>query len=268
MLSLRNVSRIYRAAEVKTAALKDISLTISAGEFIAITGPSDCGKSTLLNILGMLDVPSTGEYQFFGERVHGRSEDDLALLRRQGVAYIFQNFNLLPGLTVAAFREDLAQLAPFVRDRVSELKSWDQMKLLTVRVDHLRRWYRAGLLCIGDAAHAMSPLGGVGINLAVQDAVAAANILTVPLREGRLALHDLAAVQRRRELPARLIQRMQIFFQNRVIRRALGVDQNPPLALPLRLLRAWPLLRRLPARLIGIGFRPEHIRVSTRLSRS
>jgi putative ABC transport system ATP-binding protein len=101
MLTLRNVSRIYRAAEIHTAALEDISLTIGAGEFVAITGPSGCGKSTLLNILGMLDVPSTGEYQFFGERVHGLSEGALALLRRQGVACIFQNFNLLPGLTVA-----------------------------------------------------------------------------------------------------------------------------------------------------------------------
>src|ERR1044071_1018778 len=101
MLSLRNVSRIYRAAEVQTAALKDVSLDIQPGEFIAVTGPSGCGKSTLLNVLGMLDVPSAGEYQFFGDRVHGRSEDDLALLRRRGIAFIFQNFNLLPGHTVA-----------------------------------------------------------------------------------------------------------------------------------------------------------------------
>jgi putative ABC transport system ATP-binding protein len=101
MLSLRSVSRIYRAAEVQTAALRDVSLDIAPGEFVAVTGPSGCGKSTLLNILGMLDVPSAGEYQFFGEPVHGRSDDDLALLRRAGVAFIFQNFNLLPTLTVA-----------------------------------------------------------------------------------------------------------------------------------------------------------------------
>ncbi len=101
MLTLRSVSRIYRAADIQTAALKDVSLDIAPGEFIAVTGPSGCGKSTLLNILGMLDVPSAGQYEFFGERVHGRSEDDLALLRRRGVACIFQNFNLLPGLTVA-----------------------------------------------------------------------------------------------------------------------------------------------------------------------
>jgi putative ABC transport system ATP-binding protein len=101
MLSLRNVSRVYRAAEVQTAALKDVSLDIQPGEFVAVTGPSGCGKSTLLNVLGMLDVPSAGEYEFFGEPVHGRSEDDLALLRRRGIAFIFQSFNLLPGLTVA-----------------------------------------------------------------------------------------------------------------------------------------------------------------------
>src|SRR3569833_2525917 len=102
MLSQRNVSRVYRAAEVQTAALKDISLTVNAGEFLAITGPSGCGKSTLLNILGLLDAPSAGEYEFFGEQVHGRSEDGLALLRRRGIAFIFQSFNLLPALTVEA----------------------------------------------------------------------------------------------------------------------------------------------------------------------
>jgi putative ABC transport system ATP-binding protein len=101
MLSLRSVSRVYRAADVQTSALRDVSLDIAPGEFVAVTGPSGCGKSTLLNILGMLDVPSSGEYEFFGERVHGRKEGDLALLRRRGVAFIFQNFNLLPGLTVA-----------------------------------------------------------------------------------------------------------------------------------------------------------------------
>jgi putative ABC transport system ATP-binding protein len=101
MLSLRSVSRIYRAADVQTSALRDVSLDIAPGEFVAVTGPSGCGKSTLLNILGMLDVPSSGEYEFFGERVHGCKEADLALLRRRGVAFIFQNFNLLPGLTVA-----------------------------------------------------------------------------------------------------------------------------------------------------------------------
>jgi 2-polyprenyl-6-methoxyphenol hydroxylase-like FAD-dependent oxidoreductase len=128
-----------------------------------------------------------------------------------------------------------------------------------VQVDRLRTWSRPGLLCIGDAAHAMSPIGGVGVNLAIQDAVATANLLAVPLREGRLSDADLAAVQKRRELPARLTQRLQLFIQNRVISSVLAAEApiEPPLA--LRLLDRCPILRRLPARLIALGVRPEHI---------
>src|SRR5881296_1158854 len=161
-----------------------------------------------------------------------------------------------------AFRESVAQLAPFAADRVGELRDWDEVKLLTVRVDRLRQWSRQGLLCIGDAAHAMSPVGGVGINLAIQDAIAAANLLAAPLREGRLTTEDLRRVQRRREWPTRLTQRFQILVQNRVIRRVLGsADQLlPPLL--LRLLARFPFLRRVPARLIGIGFRPEHVKTA------
>lgn len=159
-----------------------------------------------------------------------------------------------------AFGDDIAALIPFASDRVGELTDWDQIKLLTVRVDRLRRWFRPGLLCIGDAAHAMSPIGGVGINLAVQDAVAAANIVASPLRDGAVTIRHLDAVQRRRELPTRLTQGLQVFLQNRVISRVLG--SRGPLSLPLvlRLLRRWAYLRRIPARLIGIGFRPEHVR--------
>ena len=160
-----------------------------------------------------------------------------------------------------SFRESVAQLAPFAADRVGEIENWDTIKLLTVRVDRLRQWYRPGLLCIGDAAHAMSPVGGVGINLAIQDAVAASNLLSAPLREGRLTTEDLRRVQRRRELPTRLTQRAQLLVQNRVIRRVLGGGAGtltPPLA--VRLLARFPFLRRIPARLIGIGFRPEHVR--------
>jgi 2-polyprenyl-6-methoxyphenol hydroxylase-like FAD-dependent oxidoreductase len=159
-----------------------------------------------------------------------------------------------------AFRDSVAQLAPFAADRIGELQDWNTIKLLTVQVDRLRRWYRPGLLCIGDAAHAMSPVGGVGINLAIQDAVAAANLLAASLREKRLTTDDLRQVQRRREWPTRVTQRMQIVVQNRVIRRVLtGADQlSPPLV--VRLLARFPFLRRLPARLIGIGVRPEHVR--------
>ena len=164
-------------------------------------------------------------------------------------------------------RRHVADLAPFMRDRVDELDNWQKIKLLTVRVDRLRRWCRAGLLCIGDAAHAMSPVGGVGINLAIQDAVAAANILAEPLRNGSVTEADLLRVQRRRELPTRMIQRMQIFVQNHVIANVLGgrEEHRPPR--PPRLLRVIarvPWFRRLAARLIGIGIRPEHIRTPPR----
>ncbi|MBI5777660.1 MAG: FAD-dependent oxidoreductase [Nitrospirae bacterium] len=161
---------------------------------------------------------------------------------------------------LAAFRESVATLAPFAADRVGELQDWNQIKLLTVKVDRLTQWYRSGLLCIGDAAHAMSPVGGVGINLAIQDAVAAANLLAAPLSEGRLAIKDLRRVQQRRMLPTRLTQRMQLFMQNRVIRRVLSSTEalRPPLA--IKLLARFPFLRRIPARLIGMGVRPEHVR--------
>jgi 2-polyprenyl-6-methoxyphenol hydroxylase-like FAD-dependent oxidoreductase len=159
-----------------------------------------------------------------------------------------------------AFRATLAEIAPYIADRVGELRSWDEIKLLTVVVDRLRRWYRPGLLCLGDAAHAMSPVGGVGINLAIQDAVAAANRLAGPLREGRVTPRDLQAVQRRREFPTRVTQGIQVLIQNGVIRRVLAGRKPLGLPLPLRLFRWFPLLRRIPARLIGMGIRPEHVR--------
>jgi 2-polyprenyl-6-methoxyphenol hydroxylase-like FAD-dependent oxidoreductase len=160
-----------------------------------------------------------------------------------------------------AFRRVVAALAPFVADRVGEIRFWDDVKLLTVRVDRLLRWHRPGLLCIGDAAHAMSPVGGVGINLAIQDAVAAHNLLAAPLREGRVDEALLARVQRRRELPTRVIQALQLLVQARVIRSVLGAEARmlrPPLL--LRLMARWRILGRIPARLVGLGVRPEHIR--------
>jgi 2-polyprenyl-6-methoxyphenol hydroxylase-like FAD-dependent oxidoreductase len=158
-------------------------------------------------------------------------------------------------------RAEIARLAPYLGDRVDELRDWEDIKLLSVAVDRLRQWYRPGLLCIGDAAHAMSPIGGVGINLAVQDAIAAANILAARLRQGPADVADLRAVQRRRELPTRLTQGMQVFMQNRVIGRVLA-DDRPITSLPplLRVLRRWPYLTRFLARLVGLGVRPEHLR--------
>lgn len=164
---------------------------------------------------------------------------------------------------VAEFRAGVAALAPFAADRMGELGDWDAIKLLSVSVDRLPRWHRPGLLCIGDAAHAMSPIGGVGINLAIQDAVAAANLLADPLRERRLTDDDLRRVQRRRLWPTRVTQRFQVLVQNRVVTRVLGGvpgevgSFEPPLA--VRLLARFPFLRRFPARLVGMGIRPEHI---------
>jgi 2-polyprenyl-6-methoxyphenol hydroxylase-like FAD-dependent oxidoreductase len=160
-----------------------------------------------------------------------------------------------------AFREDIAGVAPFLRGRVEELKDWNDIKLLTVAVDHLRQWWRSGLLCLGDSAHAMSPVGGVGINLAIQDAVAAANILARPLFLGRVSDSQLREVQGRREFPTRMTQRLQVFAHKRFIRPALSKETEiRRLPLPLRLLNRFPVLRRIPARVVGVGFRPEHVR--------
>jgi 2-polyprenyl-6-methoxyphenol hydroxylase-like FAD-dependent oxidoreductase len=160
---------------------------------------------------------------------------------------------------IDAFRAEIVKLAPHLAERVGELRDWDDIRLLTVAVDRLRQWWRPGLLCIGDAAHAMSPIGGVGVNLAVQDAVAAANILAVPLREGRLTTADLAAVQRRRTFPMKVVQGMQIAVQSRIVDPLL--DSNKPITAPwfVRLFNRFPVLRRIPARIVGIGVRPEHV---------
>jgi 2-polyprenyl-6-methoxyphenol hydroxylase-like FAD-dependent oxidoreductase len=160
-----------------------------------------------------------------------------------------------------AFRDRIRSLVPFFGDRVEELNDWNAIKLLTVVVDRLRTWHKPGLLCIGDAAHAMSPVGGVGINLAIQDAVAAANILSAPLASGRLSDEDLRRVQRRRELPTRVIQRAQLAIQDQFLRRALEHRGEVKVPLAMRLLQRFPVLRRIPARLVGVGVRPEHVRV-------
>ncbi|HET6239658.1 MAG TPA: FAD-dependent oxidoreductase [Acetobacteraceae bacterium] len=159
-----------------------------------------------------------------------------------------------------AFRQDIVRLLPVFADRVAELKTWDDIKLLTVAVDRLETWHKPGFLCIGDAAHAMSPIGGVGVNLAVQDAVATANILAPRFRTGGVTEADLAAVQRRREWPTRMTQRLQLIAQNRVISGVLRGTTPPRPPLMLRWFGRLPFLQRIPARVIGMGFRPEHIR--------
>jgi 2-polyprenyl-6-methoxyphenol hydroxylase-like FAD-dependent oxidoreductase len=161
-----------------------------------------------------------------------------------------------------AFRKRVLEMSPFLSDRIGELKSWDDIKLLSVTVDRLQKWWRPGLICVGDAAHAMSPIGGVGINMAVQDAVAAANQLAAPLRAGKVTDADLQAIQERRTLPVRFTQWLQLTIQKRIISRVLGMGESqrrptPPLI--FKLFNVFPVLRRIPARLLGLGIRPEHV---------
>jgi len=165
------------------------------------------------------------------------------------------------GQGIEKVRATIARLAPMLADRMDELATIDDLKLLTVGVDRLETWWRPGALCIGDAAHAMSPVGGVGINIAIQDAVATANKLAAPLREGRLRDSDLAAVQARRLFPARATQAAQVFLQDRIIAPSLYAAGGPTkVPFVVRLMQRFPVLRRLPARLMGLGVRPEHVR--------
>jgi len=169
-------------------------------------------------------------------------------------------FDAIQKKGLPAFRQDLETVAPFLQGRTAELKDWSDIKLLSVAVDRLRHWSRSGLLCIGDSAHAMSPIGGVGINLAIQDAVAAANILVPALSKGASADVYLHKVQARREFPTRMTQGFQIFAHKRFITPALAAKAPlKRLPLPLALLKHFPILRRIPARMVGLGFRPEHI---------
>jgi 2-polyprenyl-6-methoxyphenol hydroxylase-like FAD-dependent oxidoreductase len=164
---------------------------------------------------------------------------------------------------LAQFQNDIVSFAGFLRDRVAELDDWSKIKLLTVQVNRLREWCCEGLLCIGDSAHAMSPAGGVGINLAIQDAVATANLLAEKLQRGPVHIGDLRTVQARREWPTRLIQGMQIFIHRRVVTGRMPGEEKTSLPFVFRLLKWFPILRQLPARFIGLGPRPEHIRSSS-----
>jgi 2-polyprenyl-6-methoxyphenol hydroxylase-like FAD-dependent oxidoreductase len=161
-----------------------------------------------------------------------------------------------------AFRKRVLDMSPFLGDRVAELKSWDDVKLLSVTVDRLKKWWRPGLICIGDAAHAMSPIGGVGINMAVQDAVAAANRLAGPLNAGKVTDADLQAIEKRRTLPVRFTQWLQLTIQQRIIGRVLGMEgeRRPKPPLFFKLFNVFPVLRRIPALLLGVGIRPERVR--------
>jgi len=237
------------------------------------------GRHSILREKAMLNVISSGvpidvlwfrftrqksdPAQTFGRFDHGRI---MILLNRDTYwqcAYVIDKggYEKIQQRGMIPFRETLGEVSPFLANRLEELKSWDDIKLLTVDIDHLETWYTDGLLCIGDAAHAMSPIGGVGINLAIQDAVAAANILYKPLSQGKkVGTSTLALVQKRREFPTKVIQRMQIFIQNGIRSRRTGTNRDKKPPLPMRLLNALPFLQRIPARLVGMGVRPEHVR--------
>jgi 2-polyprenyl-6-methoxyphenol hydroxylase-like FAD-dependent oxidoreductase len=202
------------------------------------------------------DPEETGGYINYGRMM-------VALNRRDywQCAFVIHKggYDQIRAAGLEAFRAEIVRLAPFLADRVQELEDWDHVSLLTVAVDRLAKWWRPGLLCIGDAAHAMSPIGGVGVNLAVQDAVAAANILAVPLREGRLSTEHLDQIQRRRTFPMKVIQKIQTTVQERLLDKIL--DAQEPMTAPfvVRLFDMIPFLQRIPARIVGIGVRPEHI---------
>jgi 2-polyprenyl-6-methoxyphenol hydroxylase-like FAD-dependent oxidoreductase len=203
------------------------------------------------------DPEQTGGYINYGHMMVALNRGDYwqcAFVIRKG------GYDELRTRGLTAFRADIARIAPFLSDRIGELKDWEDVKLLTVVVDRLTKWWRPGLLCIGDAAHAMSPVGGVGVNVAVQDAIAAANILAAPLRDGSLSNDHLDHVQQRRTFPMKVIQAMQLTVQNRLIDPLLSSDRpvEPPWA--MKLFNAFPILRRIPARVVGIGVRPEHVR--------
>jgi 2-polyprenyl-6-methoxyphenol hydroxylase-like FAD-dependent oxidoreductase len=199
--------------------------------------------------------------QLLGNINYGRA---LVLIDRDqyfqaGLLIRKDSFEEMKAQGLEAFRQIVRQIAPYLGDRVEELKNWDQVKLLSVQINRLRQWYCPGLLCIGDAAHAMSPAGGVGINLAIQDAVAAANLLTDSLRDGRVTESTLASVQRRREFPTVVTQQFQVFAHSQLVK----IFHNPgPAKAPwqLKAVFAIPGLQRLTARIVGMGARPEHIR--------
>jgi len=172
-------------------------------------------------------------------------------------------FEIIKERGLAQFQNDIVSFAGFLGDRVAQLDAWSKIKLLTVQVNRLREWCCEGLLCIGDSAHAMSPAGGVGINLAIQDAVATANLLADKLQRGPVHIGDLRKVQARREWPTRLIQGMQIFIHRRVVTGRMSGEEKTSLPLVFRLLKWFPILRQLPARFIGMGPRPEHFHSPT-----
>jgi 2-polyprenyl-6-methoxyphenol hydroxylase-like FAD-dependent oxidoreductase len=228
-------------------------------------GFKQCEFGVPIDVLWMRISKKRGDpEQSFGFFQHGKL---LVMLDRGdywqcGFVIPKGGFDKIKARGLPQFQNDIVSFAGFLRDRVAELDDWSKIKLLTVQINRLRDWCREGLLCIGDSAHAMSPAGGVGINLAIQDAVATANLLAVKLRSGPVYVDDLRKVQARREWPTRLIQGMQVFIHRRVV-TGQASDRKNSLPFVLRLLKWFPILRQLPARFIGLGPRPEHFRSPT-----
>src|SRR5215472_2719451 len=225
-------------------------------------GFKQCEFGVPIDVLWMRISRKQGDpKQTFGFFQHGKL---LVLLDRDdywqaGLVIPKGQFDEIKACGLPQFQNNIVSFAGFLRDRVSELDDWSKIKLLTVQINRLRDWCRDGLLCIGDSAHAMSPAGGVGINLAIQDAVATANLLADKLRNGPVSVDDLSKVQMRREWPTRLIQGMQVFIHRRVVTGHASEKRNS-LPFVVRLLKWFPILRQLPARFIGMGPRPEHFR--------
>ena len=237
---------------------------------------ADGRHSTIRAAAGLTSVAHGAPMDVLWFRVSRHSQDPSSTMGRFDRSRIFIQLNrgdywqcayvipkgseaVIKAAGIEAFRKELAAVAPAFADRTAELATMEDLKLLTVQVDRLDTWWKPGLLMIGDAAHAMSPVGGVGINLAIQDAVAAANLLYRPLKDGTIDTGDLQKVQARREWPAKATQRLQITMQNAVIRPALAGERAPRPPRLLRLLTGVPWLRRTPARLLGLGLRPEHV---------
>ena len=205
---------------------------------------------------------TTDPGQILGRFVYGKV---MVMLNRNNYwqcAYVINKgrYEKIKQQGIEAFRNDVVSVAPFLSDRNEELKSWDDIKLLSVDIDHLEKWYTNGLLCIGDSAHAMSPIAGVGINLAIQDAVAAANILYEPMLERKIiSTAILQLVQKRRAYPTMVIQKLQMTIQNFILKKRISNNKESKPPLVMRLFNMFSLLQRLPAKIIGIGVRPEHI---------